>query len=142
VSAEQNVALARRFFEELCNQRNAAIAEEILSTDHRYHDPQIPDVAGPQAMMQTLAVFQNGVEGHWGIQEIHAAGDDRVVVRWRGTGQHSGDVMGIPPSGKPIAVDAISVMRIENGKIADHWCVWDTLGFLQQIGAAPAPVAS
>jgi predicted ester cyclase len=45
--------------------------------------------------------------------------------------------MGIAPTGRVIRVDAISVFRIANGKIAESWEVWDTLGFLQQLGVVP-----
>ncbi len=47
--------------------------------------------------------------------------------------------MGLAPTGKPIDVDAISIFRIADGKIAEEWTVWDALGLLQQVGAAPAP---
>jgi ketosteroid isomerase-like protein len=82
------------------------------------------------------AVYQQGVEGHWQIEEIFSTGD-RVVVRWTGSGTHVAEVNGIPPTGKPIRVDAISVHRMVDGKIAETWEVWDTLGFLQQIGVVP-----
>lgn len=36
-------------------------------------------------------------------------------------------------------VSAISIHRIANGKLAENWTVWDTLGFLQQLGVVPAP---
>lgn len=64
---------------------------------------------------------------------------DRVVARWTGTGNHRGELMGLAPTGKPIDVDAISIFRIADGKIAEKWTVWDALGLLQQVGAAPAP---
>ncbi len=139
MSAEENKALVRRFFEEFCNGRNLALAETLLTADHVYHDPQIPNVVGPQAMAQAVAVYQNGVDGHWQIEELVAAENDRVVTRWTGTGTHNAEVMGIPATGKSIRVSAISVHRIANGKLAEHWCVWDTLGFLQQLGAIPIP---
>ena len=60
-----------------------------------------------------------------------------MVVRWTGSGTHIGEVNGVPPTGKPIRVDAISVHRMVDGKIAETWEVWDTLGFLQQIGVVP-----
>jgi hypothetical protein len=50
-----------------------------------------------------------------------------------------GEVNGIPPTGKKISVDAISIHRMAGGKIAETWEVWDTLGFLQQLGVVPAP---
>ena len=60
------------------------------------------------------------------------------MARWIGRGTHRGELMGLRPSGKAIAVDAISVFRIANGKIAEEWTVWDALGLMQQVGAVPA----
>ena len=74
----------------------------------------------------------------WTIEEMTSAGD-RVIVRWTGSGRHVGDLMGVPPTDRPISVDAISIMRIADGRIAEEWTVWDALGLLQQIGAVPVP---
>jgi predicted ester cyclase len=48
-------------------------------------------------------------------------------------------VNGIPPTGAKIDVSAISIHRMHDGKIAETWEVWDTLGFLQQLGVVPTP---
>ena len=72
------------------------------------------------------------------MQEIHSAGE-RVVVRWIGRGTHTGELMGVPPTGASIAVDAITIFRIAADRIAEEWTVWDALGLLQQVGAVPAP---
>lgn len=131
--------LARQFFEDFCTKRDAALAEVIMTPDYVYHDPQLPGVRGPQGMAQEVAVFQQGLDGQWNIDEVLPSGDDRVVVRWTGTGTHNTELMGIPPTGKSVRVAAISILRIADGKIAEQWCVWDTLGMLQQLGAAPTP---
>jgi ketosteroid isomerase-like protein len=47
--------------------------------------------------------------------------------------------MGLEATGAPIEVDAISVFRIADGKIAEEWTVWDALGLLQRVGAVPVP---
>ena len=47
--------------------------------------------------------------------------------------------MGVPPTGATIAVDAITVFRISDTRIAEEWTVWDALGLLQQVGAIPVP---
>jgi steroid delta-isomerase-like uncharacterized protein len=129
--------LAKRFFEEMCNQRRLDIAAEIMTPDFRYHDPNVPtDASGPEAMAAVVKVYQDGVEGHWGVEEIIEAGDS-VTVRWTGEGTHSGDVMGIPPTGRKVRVDAISLLHLRDGKISDNYTVWDTLGFLRQLGVVP-----
>ncbi len=43
-----------------------------------------------------------------------------------------------PPTGKNVRVDAISIHRMRQGKIAETWEVSDTLGFVQQLGVVPA----
>jgi steroid delta-isomerase-like uncharacterized protein len=129
-------AVVRRFYEEMNNGRKNELAAELFTADHILHDPQVPAKPGPQGVADVVAVYQQGVEGHWQIEEIFSTGD-RVVVRWTGSGTHVAEVNGIPPTGKPIRVDAISVHRMVDGKIAETWEVWDTLGFLQQIGVVP-----
>jgi len=140
MSAE-NEALARRFFEEMCNQRRLEVADEILAADHVYHDAQSPPAEpGPQAMKDTVAIYQEALDGHWNLHEVLSTGD-RAVVRWTGTGVHQGELMGLQPTGKSISVDAITILRIADGKIAENWTVWDTLAMLQQLGAVPAPAS-
>ena len=131
-------AVVRRFYEELCNGRQLDLAGELLTQGHRYHDPNSPAAVGPEAMAEIVSVYQNGVEGHWNIRDILSTGD-RVAVRWTGTGRHTGDVMGIAATGSTVEVEAISIHRLENGRIAETWTVWDTLGFLRQLGAVPTP---
>jgi steroid delta-isomerase-like uncharacterized protein len=133
----QNEAAVRRFYEQMCNERKNELAPELFTADHKMHDPQVPTPDGPAGMAATVATYQDGVEGHWGIEELFSA-DDRVVVRWTGTGTHTGTVNGIAPTGKSIRVDAITIHRMAGGKIAETWEVWDTLGFLQQLGVVPA----
>jgi steroid delta-isomerase-like uncharacterized protein len=130
-------AVVRRYYEQMCNERKNELASELFTVDHAMHDPQVPAGVGPQGMVETVSVYQQGVDGHWGIEEIFST-VDKVVVRWTGTGTHVGEVNGIPPTGKAISVDAISVHRMAEGKIAETWEVWDTLGFLQQLGVVPA----
>ena len=46
--------------------------------------------------------------------------------------------MNIAPTGKPMTIAGISILRVANGKIAEQWVNWDTLGMMQQISAVPA----
>jgi len=135
-----NEALVRRFFEEFCNDRRAEVADELIADDYVSHGPQAPPAEGPDGVRDRVGVYQESVDGHWDVQELISV-DDRAVARWIGIGTHRGELMGIPATGKPIEVEAISVFRVENGKIAEEWTVWDALGLLQQVGAVPAPVA-
>lgn len=142
MTAEANTTLVRRFFDEVCNGRKLELATELMTPDHVYHDPQVPNVVGPKAMADALAVYQTGLDGHWQVEKIVAAENDRVAVRWTGTGTHNAELNGIPPTGKTVSVAAVHLFRIAGDKIAGQWCVWDTLGMLQQLGVTPMPGSS
>ncbi len=52
-------------------------------------------------------------------------------------GTHRGPFMGIPPTGKTVRIDLIDIVRVEDGRIAEHWNVVDQLGLMRQLGAIP-----
>jgi predicted ester cyclase len=60
-----------------------------------------------------------------------------VAVRqtWRGT--HTGNFLGIPPTGKQVAFTSTEVYRVAGGRLAEEWVELDMLGLLQQLGAIP-----
>ena len=139
MSAE-NEAVVRRFYEQMCNERKNDLAADLFTAGHMFHDPQVPAGIGPSAVADVVSVYQESVDGHWGIEDIFSSENgDKVTVRWTGSGTHVGEINGIPPTNKQVRVDAISVHRLEDGKIAETWEVWDTLGFLQQLGVVPTP---
>ena len=140
MSAE-NEAIVHRYFEELCNQRKLDLADEIIARDFVSHTPNSPPASGPEGVKALVAVYQDALDGQWDVQEMLSV-DDRVVTRWVGRGRHVGEINGIPPTQKEIAVDAITVHRIADGRIVEDWTVWDTLGMLQQMGAVPAAASA
>jgi steroid delta-isomerase-like uncharacterized protein len=134
-----NQALVRRFFDEVCNGRKLAVADELFSKTHAYHDPQTPTGPGPQGMRDVIAAYQNAFEGaHWDVEEMISADGDVVLTRWNGTGTHTGELMGIAPTKKRVKVAGIWVHRISAGRIVESWNIWDTLGLLQQLGVVPS----
>ena len=135
--SSKNETVVRRFYEDMNNGRQNELATELFTADHKMHDPQVPTADGPDGVAAVVATYQAGVNGHWEINDIFSTAD-KVVVRWTGSGEHVGDINGIAPTGKKISVSAISIHQMRDGKIAETWEVWDTLGFLQQLGVVPA----
>jgi steroid delta-isomerase-like uncharacterized protein len=139
MSAE-NETIVRRFFDEVCNDRQLDVADELFVPDHVYHDPQIPGTQpGPEGMKQTIGTYQLAFpDAHWEVVEMLSAGD-RVVTRWIGSGTHGGELMGIAPTGREVSVPGHWIHHVEDGRIVESWNVWDTLGILQQLGVVPSP---
>jgi steroid delta-isomerase-like uncharacterized protein len=68
-----------------------------------------------------------------GIQQMVGSGD-HVVVRFRVTGTHKGDLMGVPPTGRPLAVQAAVVHEVRAGTHRHAWIYWDNATILRQLG--------
>jgi steroid delta-isomerase-like uncharacterized protein len=137
--SDANKAIAKRFFDEMCNGRKLNLAQEFFAADHTHHDPSNPGLGpGPEGMKQLVTVYQTAfADAHWTVNEMLSAGDT-VITRWTGTGTHSGSLQGIPPTGKKVKVTGIWMQRFSGGKIVESWDNWDSLGLLQQVGAIPA----
>ena len=67
----------------------------------------------------------------------HVESGDRIVMHWLAEGNHHGSFLKIPASGKPVRINGISFLRIEDGKIREGKLFWDLAGVLRQIGLLP-----
>jgi steroid delta-isomerase-like uncharacterized protein len=141
VSTEENKAIVRRWFLETWNEGRLEVADELIAPDYDAHPaPTDPDFGrGPAGQKAFLTFYRTAFpDVHMEIEDMLAEGD-RVAVRWRGTGTHRGELMGIPPSDKPATVTGMFISRVADGKIVEGWANFDALGMMMQIGAIPMP---
>jgi steroid delta-isomerase-like uncharacterized protein len=137
---ERKKDIPRRLLEEAFNAGHLDVVDELVAENAVDHDPQNPNagVRGPEGVRTMLGTYRAAFPDlHLEIQEQLSDGD-YVVTRWRSSGTHQGDLFGIPATGRHGTVTGITIDRIANGKIAESWTNWDTLGLLQQVGAIPA----
>jgi steroid delta-isomerase-like uncharacterized protein len=129
---------SRRVFEEVWNRKNRAVIDELMAANYVHHDPQasdIPDgIEGYKKFVdQYLSAFP---DLQMTIHEDMVAGDT-TVTRWTAKGTHTGDLPGLPRTGKSVSVTGITVARVKNGKFVESWNNWDALGMMQQLGVIP-----
>jgi predicted ester cyclase len=65
---------------------------------------------------------------------------EQVVTRWTGRGTNTGELLGMPPTGKEITIRGITYGRIVDGKAREAWIIWDTLAMMQQLGVIPETI--
>ena len=137
VSAENNKALVRRFYEEI-DRRNLEAMDELVAENYIDHNPPpFPGLAaGRKGLKQAFKIFAQATPGYYRIEDQVAEGD-KVVTRMTSFGKHDGDLPGAPRTGNDLGMTSITIHRIENGKLAEKWSDKDTLAFLQQIGVLP-----
>jgi steroid delta-isomerase-like uncharacterized protein len=137
MSTEENKAIIRRMTEEFYNQGNIESAEHFFADSYVHHDPASPHVRDRDGLKQMLRAFLVGCPDlHITIDQLLAEGD-MVTKRWTFHATQSGDLSGLPPTGKRITMSGLELFRLEGGKIVECWVGYDNLSLLQQLGVIP-----
>jgi steroid delta-isomerase-like uncharacterized protein len=137
-SAEESKATVRRFWG-VWEEGNIDLVDELLAPDYVNHTPASPDQpTGPEGVKGLVSMFRNAMPDLRVVIEDMIAGEDgKVAVRYTLEGTHEGELFGVPPTGKRLSIKSISVERVSEGKIREHWRVTDSLDMMQQLGVVP-----
>jgi steroid delta-isomerase-like uncharacterized protein len=142
MSLEENKVLARRFVEEVWNQKNLAVAREFIAATYVFHTPGSPPELppGPEGFQQYASAFLIAFPDVHITIEDQIAERDKVVTRWTSYGTNTGSLFGMPSTGRAATITGITIDHIADGKLVESWDELDQLGMLQQLGVIPAPV--
>jgi steroid delta-isomerase-like uncharacterized protein len=139
VTTEENKAISRRVGEEIFNGGDLDLADELYAPDYVLHDPSLPeDLHGPEGLKRYVAMTRAAFPDARVTVEDQVAEGDKVVDRWTARGTHTGEFMGIPPTGRRIEVSGVTISRFAGGKIAEDWYQGDDLGMMRQLGVIPS----
>jgi steroid delta-isomerase-like uncharacterized protein len=136
--------IIHRWFEEVWNHGREATIDELFAQDGIAYGlgEQGAAVRGPDQFKPFWRNLRSAIPDiHIRIEDTVADGDT-VVVRVLLEGTHTGEGLGVRPSGNRVAVTGIVIVRVSGGQIVAGWNSWDQLGLLQQTGAIQAPPAS
>jgi steroid delta-isomerase-like uncharacterized protein len=136
---QENIAVIGRFIEEVINQGNLDAADEIVEEGFIELDPLPGQRQGREGLKEVIGTMRAAFPDiHWVADETIAAGE-KVVTRFTWTGTHRGAFLGIPATGRKVAVKGVVIDRLSGGKMADSRILMDTLGMMQQLGVVPTP---
>jgi steroid delta-isomerase-like uncharacterized protein len=136
--SEANKASVRRLYDSLNAGDVTALADTLADdvVEHEELPGLTPDKAG---VIQFFKGCMASIEGfRMNVEEIIAEGD-RVSVRAKVTGKHTGEFMGIPATGAQLSVGLADYFRVEGGKVKEHWGVMDSGAMLMQMGVVKMP---
>ena len=130
--------LIRRNLEEVWAKGNFEVHEE-LSHGHRVtHEPHRGELRGHETHKQAATHHHSAFSNlHIKIEQLIVEGD-MAAARFSVSGKHSGEFMGIPPTGKEMKTTVNNIYRFEGDKIAEVWSEWDQVGLMRQLGLLPA----
>lgn len=139
MSTAENKELVRQLLEDDISQGNEAVAEAIIAPDFFDHTNPPGMQRGLDGHKAIVRLFRAAFPDQWWHIEDMIADGDKVVARTVMRGTHQGDFFGIPPTHRRVELAGVHILRIANGRIAEHWGSNDDLGLMRQLGFVPAP---
>ena len=136
----EGVELIQRFYDDVIGKGDLDVATELTADDFVDHEEGLPGqpsgLEGVKFFVNTMREAFPDIKATVGesLEEGNLASAHVTL-----SGTHSGEFMGVPASDKTFEIETIDIIRVEDGKCAEHWGVTDTMSLMQQIGAVPAP---
>ena len=133
--SEKNKALVRRWIDEVFTRGYLDEADELFTSNYAMHDPSFPrDVHGPEGVKRYVSAYRAAFPDLGITVEDQLADEDRVVTRWTLRGTHSGEFLGLAPTGEGVTVSGIEFDRMVGGRIDETW-----VGYHPFAGSVPDP---
>ena len=136
-------ALARQWFKEVWDEGNEAAIDRIMAPDARVHGlspADGPPMIGPAAFKPVFHTFREAL-GDLAITVERTVVQGNICAAFcRVKGRHVGRALGGTPTGKPVEITGVTIIRVEGDKIVEGWNVFDFLTMYQQMGWVSNPV--
>jgi steroid delta-isomerase-like uncharacterized protein len=139
MSAEESRATMRRYFGAF-EQGDTNLLDELLAPEYVNHNRATPELpTGPEGVKGVVAMFRSGMPDLRVVIEDMIAEGDKVATRYTLEGTHEGELFGVAPTGQHLRIKSISIERVSDGKIREHWRITDSLEMMQQLGVVAEP---
>lgn len=134
-TAELQRAVVDKIWLEGLNKGDLSIADQYLTEDFRNHGSHDDSLRGPEAFKLTIRKQRSGFSDiEYVILDFLSQGD-KCCVRWIMRGKHTGEFLGVQPTGKTVEHHAILILRFEGGKIAERWGIVDNFALMRFLQA-------
>lgn len=130
---DRNKALLCRFYEEFWNAGNVAAVDELVAEDFVDHQPVDGMPSGREGFAELIRLWHGGFPDMTETVEDLIAEGDRVVGRFTFRGTHTGEFLGVPPTGRSVSMTGIDIVRVRDGRIAEFWYAEQLHDLLRQL---------
>ena len=134
-----DAGLIKRFYEEVIEKGDLSLVDELTTDDLVDHEEGLP---GQPSGREGVKFFVSALRAAFPdlkaktIEPTLADGDleaARVVM----SGTHKGELMGVAATDRAVEIEGLDIIRVEDGRVAEHWGVTDVMSLMQQLGAIP-----
>lgn len=138
MSSEGSKAVVQRFRDAL-NAGDLEAAVAIFAPNAVIHMQSAQEPLTRDRFRQMGQAMLSAFTGGGATVEDMIVDGDMVVSRLTFRGTHTGDLMGLPPTGRSVAIAETVVDRVADGQIVESWRLFDQMTIMQQLGVIPAP---
>jgi predicted ester cyclase len=139
VSAHNPKAIVEAFVEEYKNRHRWDCVDTYVAEDCKLHLP-IPGLPpGREGMRINGRLVCTAFPDVYVTREFSVVENNIVVERAHAKATHKGELMGVAPTGNPVAWSELHAYRVHDGMIVEIWTEADFLGIMVQIGAVTMP---
>jgi predicted ester cyclase/heme-degrading monooxygenase HmoA len=132
-ATQHNKEVVRKLYEQSLNKRNLELLRDLVSEDY----VGVRGIKGAAGFQEPVVpVIKGFPDIQWTIEELLGEGD-KVFVKWKLQGTHTGQWQHYAITGKTITNEGMAVFELKDGKIINGKVLTDRLDFLQQLGALP-----
>ena len=134
---QKNKEVIVKLYEQALNKRIMELLHDLISAQY----VGIDGVGGiPGFEKPILALLKAFPDGRWNIEDLIGEGD-KIIVRQKFQGTHTGPFQNFVTTGNTISTDGIAIYEFKDGKIIQAQVQTDRLGFLQQIEVLPSDLS-
>jgi predicted ester cyclase len=142
LTIDQRIEVPRRFMAEVFNGHDPERARDFFTPDAVWHGPSIATVTGVDTIVGLLTAFISPLSNIRAEEQDVIASQDLVALRLVVTATQTGDVLGMPATGREFRWDAVDIYRVtDDGKISEQWAFEDLAAIGSQLGAFTLPWA-
>ncbi|MFW9994379.1 MAG: ester cyclase [Candidatus Odinarchaeota archaeon] len=134
---QRNEDIGRRWYEEMWSKPDPSAADEMVDENYAPDWVQI-DTKGPAQIKHEIKYFRSVFPDlNYEIVEINAE-ENKVWIRYKGTGTHLGNAWGFAPTGKKVEFEGAEILYINpEGKITDRWGAFCLYDIFADLGLVP-----
>ncbi len=140
-TVEANKAACQRFYDVALNQGDLTVVDSLAAADAVDHMPMPPGY--PSETIPAIKKFITDwhtafPDLKFTVEKMVGEGNE-VVIYSTMTGTNTGSFMGMKPTGKSVKVEGFDLVRIENGKMVEHWGLMNDTAMMMQMGMMKQP---
>lgn len=142
ITTTRREAIARQYVAEVFTGGNAERARDYFTADIAWHGGALGTVEGVDNIVPVLGGFIGALSDIQATVQDAIASDDLVALRLVVTATHTGNLLGVAATGRPVRWDAVDIYRVtDDGLISEQWAFEDLAAILSQVGAITLPWA-